>query len=50
MGLRLVGNSALWDPIVFLNWLSTHKLKNKPKDERDPSLVYFVQRNSSEKR
>ena len=49
MGLRLVGNSALWDPIVFLKWLSTHKLKNKPKDRRDPSLVYFVQRNSSEK-
>ena len=49
MGLRLVGNSALWDPIVFLNWLSVNKLKNKPKDQRDVNLIAFVGRNSSEK-
>jgi hypothetical protein len=50
MGLRLVGNSALWDPIVFLNWISKYKLKNLPIDQRDPKLVYFVGRNSSEKK
>ena len=21
MGMRLIGNKALWDPIVFLNWI-----------------------------
>ena len=50
MGLRLVGNSALWDPIVFLDWLSKHKLKNLPKDQRDKNLILFVARNSSEKK
>tara|TARA_Y100001963_G_scaffold141996_1_gene210946 strand:+ start:473 stop:775 length:303 start_codon:yes stop_codon:yes gene_type:complete len=50
MGLRLVGNSALWDPIVFLDWLSKHKLKNLPIEQRDQNLVLFVHRNSSEKK
>ena len=49
MGMRLVGNSALWDPIMFLDWLYKHKVKNKPIDERDKNLVLFVQRNSSGK-
>lgn len=49
MGMRLVGNSALWDPIVFLDWVLKHKVKNKPKDEREENIVLFVQRNSSEK-
>ena len=31
MGLRLIGNTALWDPIVFLDWLSKHKLKTYRK-------------------
>ena len=48
MGLRLIGNSALWDPIVFLNWLSENKLKNLPKELREQRLVAFVSRNSSE--
>ena len=50
MGLRLVGNKALWDPIVFLDWISKHKLKNLPKDLRKPNIVAFVSRNSSEKK
>lgn len=50
MGLRLIGNTALWDPIVFLDWLSKHKLKNLPKDQRDKNLLLFVARNSSEKK
>ena len=48
MGLRLIGNSALWDPIVFLNWLSENKLKNLPKELREQRIVAFVSRNSSE--
>ena len=50
MGLRLVGNKALWDPIVFLDWISKYKLKNLPKDLRKPNIVAFVSRNSSEKK
>ena len=50
MGLRLIGNSAMWDPIVFLNWLSENKLKNLPKELREQRLVAFVSRNSSEER
>ena len=49
-GLRLIGNSALWDPIVFLNWLSENKLKNLPIELREQRLVAFVSRNSSEER
>ena len=49
MGLRLIGNTALWDPIMFLDWLSKNKLKNKPKVERDLNLIAFVQRNTSGK-
>ena len=49
MGLRLIGNSAMWDPIVFLNWLSENKLKNLPKELREQRFVAFVSRNSSEK-
>tara|TARA_R100000458_G_C8165407_1_gene167887 strand:- start:221 stop:511 length:291 start_codon:yes stop_codon:yes gene_type:complete len=49
MGLRIIGRRALWDPIVFLDWVSKNKLKNKPKDERDWNLLAFVSRNSSEK-
>ena len=47
MGLRIVGGRALWDPIVFLDWLNKNKLKNKPRDQRDINLVAFVSRNSS---
>ena len=51
MGLRLVGNKALWDPIIFLNWIFENKLKNKPKDlmERaeNKKLIAFVKRNAS---
>ena len=50
MGVRLVGNKALWDPIVFLDWISKHKLKNLPKDLRKPNIVAVVSRNSSEKK
>jgi hypothetical protein len=50
MGLRIVGRRALWDPIMFLNWVNNNKLKNKPKDQRDVNLIAFVGRNSSEKR
>ena len=51
MGLRLIGNKALWDPIVFLNWIFENKLKNKPKDlmERaeNKRLIAFIKRNAS---
>jgi len=51
MGLRLVGNKALWDPIIFLNWIFENKLKNKPKDlmERaeNKKLIAFIKRNAS---
>jgi len=51
MGLRLIGNKALWDPIVFLEWIFENKLKNKPKDlmERaeNKKLIAFVKRNAS---
>ena len=51
MGLRLIGNKALWDPRVFLNWIFENKLKNKPKDlmERaeNKKLIAFVKRNAS---
>ena len=49
MGLRVIGSKALWDPIVFLNWLSENKLKNLPKELREQRFVAFVSRNSSEK-
>jgi len=49
MGLRIIGKTAYWDPVVFLDWISEHKLKNLPKDKRDKNIVYFVSRNSSEK-
>jgi len=48
MGLRIIGKTAYWDPIIFLDWVNTNKLKNKPKDLRDPNLVLFVSRNSTE--
>ena len=48
MGLRLIGKKAFYDPIIFLNWISEHKLKNKPIVERDKNLVFFVQRNTSQ--
>ena len=51
MGLRLIGNKALWDPIVFLEWIFENKLKNKPKDfmERaeNKKLIAFIKRNAS---
>jgi len=47
MGLRIIGRRALWDPIMFLNWLNTNKLKNRPKDKRDVNLIAFVSRNTS---
>ena len=50
MGLRIIGRRALWDPIMFLDWLYKNKLKNKPKDQRDVNLIAFVDRNTSEKR
>tara|TARA_R110002012_G_scaffold12475_1_gene55561 strand:+ start:241 stop:534 length:294 start_codon:yes stop_codon:yes gene_type:complete len=49
MGLRIIGRRALWDPILFLDWLYTNKVKNKSKDQRDINLVAFVSRNSSKK-
>lgn len=48
MGLRIIGRRALWDPIVFLDWVNNNKLKNKPGDKRDINLIAFVRRNSSE--
>ena len=54
MGLRLIGNKGLWDPIVFLNWIFENKLKNKPKNlmERaeNKSLIAFIKRNASAER
>ena len=51
MGLRLIGNKALWDPIVFLEWIFENKLKNKPKDlmERaeNKKLIAFIKRKAS---
>jgi len=51
MGLRIIGKRALWDPIVFLEWIFENKLNNKPKDlmERaeNKKLVAFIKRNSS---
>ncbi len=51
MGLRVIGRRALWDPIVFLNWVYLNKLNNKPKDlmEREESkkLIAFIKRNTS---
>ena len=51
MGMRLIGNKALWDPIVFLNWVFQNKIKNKPTElmERaeNKNLVAFIKRNSS---
>jgi len=49
MGWRIVGRRALWDPIMFLDWLNNNKVKNKPKDQRDVNLIAFVSRNSSKK-
>ena len=51
MGLRLIGNRALWDPRMFLEWSFENKLKNKPKDlmERaeNKKLIAFIKRNAS---
>jgi len=51
MGMRLIGNKALWDPILFLEWVFENKLKNKPKDlmERadNKKLIAFIKRNAS---
>ena len=51
MGLRLIGNKALWDPRIFLEWIFENKLKNKPKDlmERaeNKKLIAFIKRNAS---
>ena len=53
MGMRLIGRKALWDPIVFLNWVYLNKLNNKPKDlmERaeNKKLIAFIKRNASVK-
>ena len=50
MGLRLIGNKALWDPRKFLEWSFENKLKNKPKDlmERaeNKKLIAFIKRNA----
>ena len=47
----IIGNKALWDPIVFLNWVFENKCKNKPKDlmeqEDNKKLVAFIVRNTS---
>ena len=50
MGLRIIGKSALWDPIMFLDWINENKLKNLPKEVRNKNLVLFVSRNSTERR
>ena len=51
MGLRLIGNRALWDPAVFLVWSFENKVKNKPKDLMEWSdnkkLIAFIKRNAS---
>jgi hypothetical protein len=51
MGMIIIGNKALWDPIVFLNWVFENKCKNKPKDlmeqEDNKKLVAFIVRNTS---
>ena len=49
MGLRIIGKTAYWCPITFLDWIYEHKLKNLPKDKRDKNIVLFVTRNSSGK-
>ena len=53
MGLRIIGNKALWDPRMFLDWIFENKLKNKPKDlmERaeNKKLIAFIKRNASVK-
>ena len=50
MGLRIVGRRALWDPIMFLDWLNNNKVKNKPKDQRDVNLIAFVRQKLLKKR
>ena len=51
MGLRLIGNKALWDPRIFLEWIFENKLKNKPKDlmgrAENKKLIAFIKRNAS---
>ena len=49
MGLRLIGNKAYWDPIVFSNWVAQNKLKNKPTTPEqildEKKLIAFVKEN-----
>ena len=33
MGMRLIGNKALWDPILFLEWIFENKLKNTKQNK-----------------
>lgn len=53
MGLRLIGNKAYWDPIVFVNWMAQYKLTNKPTDDmqrlEQHKLVAFVTNNVEKK-
>ena len=49
MGLRLFGNKAYWDPIVFVNWITEFKLTNRPdtpeqfSDQR--KVIAFIKKN-----
>ena len=49
MGLRIIGCRALWDPIIFCDWLFKNKCFNKPKDQMERAenkkLVAFITRN-----
>ena len=49
MGLRVIGNKAYWDPIVFSNWVAQNKLKNKPTTPEqildEKTLMMFVKKN-----
>ena len=54
MGLRKVGNKALWDPVQFVNWIFQFKLKNKPTQpeqiQDQQKLIAFITRNVEIKR
>jgi len=46
MGLRLFGNKAYWDPIVFTQWLSVFRLTNKPttpeqKTDQEKVILFY---------
>jgi hypothetical protein len=54
MGLRLIGNKAYWDPIVFVNWITQNKLTNRPTTPEEKldqkKMVAFVLRNVETKK